>query len=96
MAEINFGLTAEAVRKLAMRKNEVPQSVYDYIDEQIETAASVDGRMSTVIDLTNVGTKLSDAQILQIIKHYRQRDFDTSEFDVISDSMMINWLEKPW
>lgn len=96
MAEINFGLTAEAVRKVAMKKNEVPQSVYDYIDEQIEKAASVDGKMSTVIDLTDVGTKLNDAQILQIIKHYRQRDFDTSEFDVISDSMMINWLEKPW
>lgn len=96
MAEINFGLTAEAVRKVAMKKNEVPQSVYDYIDEQIEKAASVDGKMSTVIDLTDVGTKLNDAQILQIIKHYRQRDFNTSEFDVISDSMMINWLEKPW
>lgn len=96
MAEVNFGLTAEAVRKVAMKKNEVPQSVYDYIDEQIETAASVDGKMSTVIDLTQTGTKLNDAQILQIIKHYRQRDFDTSEFDVISDSMMINWLEKPW
>lgn len=96
MAEINFGLTADAVRKLAMKKNEVPQSVYDYIDEQIETAASVDGKMSTVIDLTQTGTKLNDAQILQIIKHYRQRDFDTSEFDVISNSMMINWLEKPW
>lgn len=96
MAEINFGLTADAVRKLAMKKNEVPQSVYDYIDEQIETAASVNGKMSTVIDLTQTGTKLNDAQILQIIKHYRQRDFDTSEFDVISNSMMINWLEKPW
>lgn len=96
MAEINFGLTADAVRKLAMKKNEVPQSVYDYIDEQIETAASVDGKMSTVIDLTQTGTKLNDAQILQIIKHYRQRDFNTSEFDVISNSMMINWLEKPW
>lgn len=96
MAEINFGITAGAVRKVAMKKNEVPQSVYDYIDEQIETAASVNGKMSTVIDLTQTGTKLNDAQILQIIKHYRQRDFDTSEFDVISDSMMINWLEKPW
>lgn len=96
MTDINFGLTAEAVRKVAMKKNEVPQSVYDYIDEQIETAASVNGKMSTVIDLTQTGTKLNDAQILQIIKHYRQRDFDTSEFDVISDSMMINWLEKPW
>lgn len=96
MAEINFGLTADAVRKLAMKKNELPQSVYDYIDEQIETAASVDGKMSTVIDLTQTGTKLNDAQILQIIKHYRQRDFNTSEFDVISNSMMINWLEKPW
>lgn len=96
MAEINFGLTAEAVRKLAMKKNEVPQSVYDYIDEQIEKAASVDGKMSTVIDLTSVGVKLNDAQILQIIKHYRQLDFDTSEFDVISDNMMINWLEKLW
>lgn len=96
MTEINFGLTAEAVRKVAMKKNEVPQSVYDYIDEQIEQAASVDGKMSTVIDLTQTGTKLNDAQILQIIKHYRQRDFDTSEFDMINDSMMINWLEKPW
>lgn len=96
MAEVNFGLTAEAVRKLAMKKNEVPQSVYDYIDEQIEKAASVDGKMSTVIDLTSVGVKLNDAQILQMIKHYRRLDFETSEFDVISDSMMINWLEKPW
>lgn len=96
MAEINFGLTAEAVRKLAMKKNEVPQSVYDYIDEQIEKAAAVDGKMSTVIDLTDTGVKLNDAQILQIIKHYRQLDFGTSEFDTISGSMMINWLEKLW
>lgn len=96
MAEVNFGLTAEAVRKVAMRKNEVPQSVYDYIDEQIEKAASIDGKMSIVIDLTGAGVKLNDVQILQIIKHYRQLDFETSEFDVISDSMMINWLEKPW